>query len=328
MSFLAIPTLAGQAAILAAIDPEDPVPLVISELVVGDGGSAGGTPITPLETMTELVNQRAVVPVSATSRDGNKLTIDAILDETIGGFVITEAGILDENGVLLFVASVPATEKIGESSSVADVLTLGLIVIVSDTANVEISVGGVTYATHDYVNSAFANFRTNIGHPLRPYHIAVKSMALAAPPESPAPGDTYVVAADAIGAWAGHTGKLAQYVGSETWVFVSCPNGHMVGNEADSLLYQRIGGVWSSVMPANAAGWLYNNGSGVKTWSDPFNINGLTARTIAGADELAFHAAAIAGKRKTTVNAFADALAERIAASDYLHSEMFFMGNF
>src|SRR5690606_18937872 len=98
MAFTAIPTLAGQAAIIAAIDPDDPVDLVLAEMVVGDGN---GNPITPVETMTQLVNQRAVVPLAAVSRDGNKMTIDAILDETVGGFTIREVGILDTNGALM-----------------------------------------------------------------------------------------------------------------------------------------------------------------------------------------------------------------------------------
>lgn len=321
MAFLAIPTLAGQAAIAAAMDPEDPQTITLSDLVVGDGN---GSEVAPVETMTQLVNQRASVPITQTTRDENKLTIDGIIDETIGGFTIREAGILDDNGVLLFVASLPETEKIGSSTSVQDILTIGLIVVVSDTANVVLNVDGITYATHDYVNQAIANWRTNIATPLRPYHIAVKSMAVATPPVGPSPGDTYIVAADATGSWAGKVGKLTQYIGSETWVFVDCPNGHVVGNEADGLLYNRIAGAWVAVMPTNAVGWLANDGSGVKTWSDPFNIKDLTTRAIASTDLVAFHSTAVDAKRKTT----AQDVASMALNSDYLHSEIFFMGNF
>lgn len=321
MAFLAIPTLAGQAAIAAAMDPENPQTITLANLVVGDGN---GSAVAPVETMTQLVNQRAEVPITQTSRDGNKLTIDGVLDETVGGFTIREAGILDDNDVLLFVASLPETEKIGSSPSVQDVLTIGLIVVVSDTADVVLQVDGITYATHDYVNQAIANWRTNIATPLRPYHIAVKSMAVAGPPASPSPGDTYIVAADATGSWAGKTGKLTQYVGSETWVFADCPNGHLVGDENTGLLHQKIGGSWVAVLPANSAGWLQNDGAGVKTWSDPFNIEDLTSRAIASTDLVAFHSVAVDAKRKTT----AQDVASMALNSDYLHSEIFFMGNF
>lgn len=323
-TIFAIPTLAGQAAIAAAIDPEDPVPIVISEMVVGDGN---GQPITPLETMTALVNQRAVVPVASTSRNGNQLTIDGILDETIGGFTIHEAGILDEDGVLLFIASVPATDKVTNQPNIQDILTLGMVIVVSDTAQVFINVDGITYATHDYVNQAIANLRTNIGTPLFPYHITVQSMALAAPPASPTPGHTWIVAPDATGAWAGHSGKLAQYLGSEDWSFVTVPVGHVVANAATGLLMQRIGSSWIAVLPATPGqtAWLQSTSAGVKSWTDPFNINGLTARAIVDADEVAFHAIAVNGKRKTTLGALADAIAVRVANSDYIHSEMRFL---
>jgi len=319
MAFNAIPTLAGQAAIAAAIDPENPVPLVLDGMVVGDGN---GNPIMPVETMTQLVNQRATVPLAAFTRDGNKLTIDAILDETIGGFTIREVGIVDTNGVLMFVASVPETEKIGASASVEDILTLGLIVVISDTANVILQSAGTTYATHDYVNQAIANLRTNIATPLQMYHITVKSMALAAAPVSPTPGDAYLIAADATGTWAGHSGQIAQYVGAATWIFVTPPNGFVVSNAADGLVYQKRGADWTPILPANAAGWLQNNGAGVKTWSDPFNIKGLASRDISKADLVPFHSTAIDGKRQTTVDNFA----ALISQSDDLFALMYFLG--
>lgn len=323
MSFIAIPTLAGQAALAAAIDVENPVPVILSEMVVGDGN---GNAVTPLETQVELVNQRAVVPVASVVRADNKLTIDAVLDETVGGWTIREAGILDENGVLLFVASIPATEKGTTAQNVEDILTLGLIVIVSDTAQVHLVSHGTTWATHEYVNLAIANRRSNIATPLRPYHIAVKSMAITVPPISPTPGDTYLVPADATGAFAGQTGRLAQYLGSEIWSFVVCPNGQCVGNEADGLFYQRIEGAWKALLPANKRGWLRNDGSGGKSWGEPFDIKALPTRAIEDNDLLPLHSVAEDERGKNTVAAFAEKIAPRVTATDYLHSEMFFYG--
>lgn len=319
--YIAIPTLAGQAAIAAAVDPDNPVPLVLSRLVAGDGN---GNAVAPVETQTGLVNQTADVPILSTSRDGNKLTILGALDETIGGFVIREVGILDENNVLMFVASVPATEKVNNSPSIQDVLHLGLVVIVSATAQVVLTIDGITYATHDYVNQALANHRTTIATPLRPYHIAVKSMALAVAPANPTPGDTYLVAADATGSWAGHSGKLAQYVGAQVWVFVALPNGHCLGNEADGLLYQRTGGLWAALVPANPDRtlWLQSNAAGVRSWSDPFDIAALTTRALAPNDLIAVHDISVDSKSKNTIAALGAVLAE----SDYLHSQMIFLG--
>ena len=322
--FIAIPTLAGQAAMAAAMDPENPVPIVLSKMIVGDGN---GNAVTPVETMTTLVNERAEVPIAQTARDGNKLTIDGILTEDIGGFTVREIGVEDADGVLLFVAGFPATEKALAGENVVDELTVGMIVVVSDTAQVILNIDGLSYASHDYVNQAVANLRTHIGTPLRPYHLAVKSMALAIPPASPSPGDTYIIAADAQDAWAGHSGKLTQYVGAQAWVFVNCPNGQFVGNEADGLLYQRIGNAWAAYMPAhpgpaNKRLWLHWNGS-AKGWSDPFDINGKTTRAPVASDTFAFHDISVGEISKSTLGS----LAAIVAEADYLHSEIFFLGS-
>lgn len=319
-TFLAIPTLAGQAAIAAASMP-DPTPMVMSQLVVGDGG---GFPTVPLETQTALINQRAVVPIASVTRNANKMTIDATLDELTGGFTVREMGILGDDGTLLFVASVPATEKMTTAENVEDVLTLGMIVVISDTAQVLLSVEGLTYATHDYVNAQILALRTNIKTPLRPYHLAVISMAIKDPPASPGVGDTYVVAANPTGAWLGKAGQLTQYVGSDTWVFVVCPNGHFVGDEATGHLYQRAGGVWAIAIPANTASgkkWLQDN-SGVRTWVDPRDLDDLTKVTLTGAMQLPTWNATLKTAGKTDINDITAA----VAISDYLHAEMFFLG--
>lgn len=319
-NYLAIPTLAGQAAMMAAAMP-DPTPMVISELVVGDGG---GFPTVPLETQTALVNQRAVVPVSAVERDQNKMTIDGILDEVTGGWTVREIGILDADGILLFVASVPPTDKATTAENVEDVLTLGVVVVISDTAQVLLSVEGLTYATHDYVNNAILNLRTNIKTPLRPYHLAVKSMALAAPPVAPSMGDAYIVAADPTGAWLGKAGQLTQFVGSGTWVFVDCPNGHLVGDEATGHLYQKIGGVWAIAVPRNSTGakrWLQDN-NGIRTWVDPRDLDDLAKVGLSGSIQLPTWNASTKVAGKTDVND----IVQSVTLSDYLHSEAFFLG--
>lgn len=49
-------------------------------------------------------------------------------------------------------------------------------------------------------------------------HLSVKDRDLAAPPVSPAAGDSYIVAAAATGLWATHSGKIAVWDGA-AWAF-------------------------------------------------------------------------------------------------------------
>lgn len=53
----------------------------------------------------------------------------------------------------------------------------------------------------------------------------------ATPPVSPEPGDCYIVAASAAGAWAGHAGMLATWVQTQ-WLFAQPPEGARVHDMA------------------------------------------------------------------------------------------------
>lgn len=67
---------------------------------------------------------------------------------------------------------------------------------------------------------------------------AVISMALTAPPVSPADGDRYIVASPATGDWALHENDMASFVAEGTeWEFYAPTQVNYVLNQADQLLY-------------------------------------------------------------------------------------------
>jgi phage-related tail fiber protein len=150
MTYFAIPTLAGQAAIAAAI--AGTAPLELAEIVVGDGG---GSPTTPIETQVGLVNPRATLAVQAIVRTGSEVRVDTILDQNTGGWWVREIGILDDDGVLLFVASCPETYKGTVAEGVDDALTIGVRLVVSDTAQISLIVSPDAYATQAWVDENF-----------------------------------------------------------------------------------------------------------------------------------------------------------------------------
>lgn len=324
-SFYAIPTLAGQAAIAAAMMPGAD-PMELTQFVVGDGN---GNYVPPLETQTQLVNQTGSVPIAAINRVDNMLKIDGILDETVGGFVIREAGILDSDGVLLFVAAVAPTQKSSTSEGIEQSVTLGLDILVSDTANITLVIEGTSYATHNYVNTQIAALRTTIGMPLRVYNLAVKSVTLKDPPSSPTPGDAYIVPVDATGAWGGQTGKLTQYVSASAgWIFVAPPVAHQVSDEATGLTYQRAAdGKYNVVVPAylgTARRYLYEEvvlGVRQRGWGNPFDINSLTEITpgLATNDWLAVYDTSSGEMRKVQVSTLVELVQrENIALNFFL----------
>jgi hypothetical protein len=267
-SFYAIPTLAGQAAIAEAVTNNTAINL--TAMVVGDGN---GLATTPLETQTSLVNLRATVALQSVTRDGGQVTAQAILDETTGGWTIREVGILDGDGLLFAVASVPATYKGTDSEGVFDELTIGLVLVISDTAEVTVLGNGLSYATITYVNETVEAHRTNLGTPIRPYWISVDSLTTTAPPVSPSVGATFVIpAAGASGVWAGHAKKLTQYLGSAGWIYVDPTSEHRVA--CGNAEYRFDGTNWVPVMAtlnehlAGTSTTLETNPAGVKAMID------------------------------------------------------------
>lgn len=349
MAFEAIPTLLGQAALADAV--AGVAPLDLANMIVGDGN---GSPTTPVETQTALVNLRATIPLQTVARDidnPSRVNIDAVIDENTGGWTIREAGILDSDGQLLFVASVPATQKQTLAENVEDILTLGLYVVISASANITIAISESTWATQGFVLSQLESWRTHVAQPLRPYFIAVDSITEQAP-AVPAPGATCVVPVSAIGVWAGQDGKLAQYRGNTGWVFAVAPIGTMVAAGAQGTLWRLLASGWRKVaateaehllansddlfttplgvqkminakFPANAAGGLYNNGNGTLSWVPLLNIVGLASKvSVAAGDMVPVYDPVLGANRRVT----AEQLAQRVSISDALHSEMFFYG--
>lgn len=80
----------------------------------------------------------------------------------------------------------------------------------------------------------------------------VLDSSLAAPPPGPAPGDAYLVAAGASGAWAGHDGDFATYRDG-AWQFRAPAEGWLAYDGAAALLLVRAAGGWQALTDAGGA---------------------------------------------------------------------------
>ena len=87
------------------------------------------------------------------------------------------------------------------------------------------------------------------------------SMALTAPPDSPADGAAYLVGASATGAWSGYDGKIA-YCIDGAWHFYAPFDGLVAYNAADGGTYVYSGAVWLSFPTQSiVVGFVVNDGS-------------------------------------------------------------------
>jgi phage-related tail fiber protein len=108
-TFYTVLTTEGLARLAAAAMSGDPV--VFHDLAVGDGN---GSPITPVASMTSLVNERARVSVNKVEISQNAPTTirtEGLIPADVGGFTIREAAIFDRDGAMIAIASYPPIYK-------------------------------------------------------------------------------------------------------------------------------------------------------------------------------------------------------------------------
>lgn len=253
--YIGVVTLAGQAAIAGSIGG---TPLSLTTVRVGDGN---GLPITPNETMTDLVRRVGTAyGIAASGRDPVNPTmwrITAVIPAADGPFDIREIGVFDAGGTLIALAKHPFVEKRSPAQGNAVELTTDIVFPIWDTAQVTINL--------------LPDVAVHIGQMLRAPFLVVDSATTTAPPTSPALGATYVIpAAGATGAWAGAglANRMAQWTG-EVWAAVDVPVGHLVVARdkglSDPLRYlSRTATGWGPDLPIaiRAGAWNYAAASG------------------------------------------------------------------
>lgn len=109
-------------------------------LKVGDGG---GKYYNPTETQEDLINtvwQGNINSISVDKKNLNWIVIEVIIPSNIGGFMIREAGIFDDEGELIAIGKYPETYKPkAEDGSTKD-LIIKMILEVSNTSTVTLKV--------------------------------------------------------------------------------------------------------------------------------------------------------------------------------------------
>ena len=109
----------------------------------------------------------------------------------------------------------------------------------------------------------------------------VISMALSAPPASPANGATYIVGASPSGAWAGQANNFAFWtlddpnVPTGKWEFYVPLEGWLVGNQADGNVYKFTGSAWTVF--GSGSGSVTQVNTGVGLTGGPINTTGTIA---------------------------------------------------
>lgn len=240
----ALMTNLGRAKEAAAL--ANATTIEITHIAIGDGTTvpSGGETALYNEVARKTISGHGTV-VGAS----NVAYFDAFLAADDGPFTIREAGLIDSAGDLIAIARYdPPISKPVPSSGQTVEGTIRLEVAFSDVANITIKVDPA--------------MKVALQRLTRLPWIPVLSMALSTPPASPAVGDTYVIAADPTGSWAGHAGKVTEYTVAG-WAIITPPNGHGV-SLPDGRVFERIAGTYLEklALDVQAGKWLYGVAGG------------------------------------------------------------------
>lgn len=151
-NYQTIHTNYGLAAIAAAV--VSGIPINLTHMAVGDGA---GSPVTPLPTMTALVNQRYQTTINRVQQDPANPTrywVEMLIPASVGGWTIREFGIKDSTGALFAVGNFPDTYKTLPSDGATNDLVVRVELIVSNAGVITIQIDpSVSIASQAWVLS-------------------------------------------------------------------------------------------------------------------------------------------------------------------------------
>ena len=133
------------------------VPVLITEMEVGDGG---GVSPTPNREQTALIGskRRALINRSFVDpKNPSWLVVEQVIPETDGGWWIRELGLRDADGDLVAVANCPPTYKPQLAEGSARTQVVRMVLVITSEADFTLKVDpAVVLATRDYVDEEVA----------------------------------------------------------------------------------------------------------------------------------------------------------------------------
>lgn len=157
MSYQLLLTNAGAAKIAAASNAGG-TPLHITDFAVGQGVNVDFSTRLDKQTLVAKRYQGKVESVNLVAP--NKYEIVCVVPVDVGGFTIREFGLIDSDGVLVWVGSLPEVQKpTADSLSAVDYRLKAVVQIDNPQVSIVIDANAIT-ATQSWVNANFAA----IGH--------------------------------------------------------------------------------------------------------------------------------------------------------------------
>jgi hypothetical protein len=166
-TYFCLLTAVGQASIANAVALNQDVQL--AEMAVGDGD---GSAITPMATMTELVNEVYRIPVNTIyidPQDAGHVIAEMVIPSNQGGWTVREVGLFDADGHLFAVGSLPESVKpaTGEGAGAEMTVRMHLTMSAAQAETIDIKIDPtIVLSTRQYVDESIASHAVNVNaHP-------------------------------------------------------------------------------------------------------------------------------------------------------------------
>ena len=139
-------------------------PFQITHLAIGDANNLPYLPQSRVSA-TQLLNERARVPVQSVIAVEEQVEVLSILDHNIGGFNLHEIGLLDESGQLLYIGNYHGAYKPTLSEGAGGDLELVCVLQTSNLAQVVVKINpSMTIAHRAWVTDHFVSIPTFNDH--------------------------------------------------------------------------------------------------------------------------------------------------------------------
>ncbi|MGP1567995.1 MAG: phage tail protein, partial [Peptoanaerobacter stomatis] len=111
-----------------------------SKIVVGDGNGNYYNPTENQSTLVHQVWEGSVGNIKIDEQNSNWVIVESIIPSDVGGFMIREVGLLDNEGDLLVIAKYPETYKPTANDGTVKDLIVRLILEVANTQTVTLKI--------------------------------------------------------------------------------------------------------------------------------------------------------------------------------------------
>jgi microcystin-dependent protein len=129
----------------------------LTHMAVGDANGQDTDPLPEQSALVREVWRTTINNLAPDPRNPNQMVAEMVIPADVGGFVVREVGLFDEQGTLIAIASHPAAVKPAPDSGALSEMVIRLTIIVANTADFTITIDpAIVIATRQWSQDNFS----------------------------------------------------------------------------------------------------------------------------------------------------------------------------